>query len=52
MTLSTTNLLATIVASRFATHPGSLGRLCIDYACTGLWVSSHPYPQALAQHGV
>ena len=52
MTLSTTNLLPAILAPRFTTHPSRLGRLCVDYTCTGLWVSSQPYPQALAQHGL
>src|SRR5829696_5405461 len=52
MTLPAANLLPALVAPRFATYPGRLGRLRIDHSRAGLGVSPQPHPQALAQRRV
>ena len=53
VSLAPPDLLAAVVASCFAADPAArLGRLRIDDARAGLWVSPQPCPQTLAQRYV
>jgi hypothetical protein len=48
MALTAFDLLASIVATLFATYPGSLHRLAVDYPGAGLRVSLEAYSYPLA----
>ena len=48
VSLSAADLLTAVVASCFAAYPACLGRLRIDYARAGLWVSAQSRPRSAA----
>jgi len=52
MSLTAFDLLASVVATLFSTHSGSLYRLAVYYAGTGLRVSLEANPQALPESSI
>ena len=52
MTLSSFDLLATIVTALFPTHRGTLDRLRIHHARAGLGISLQAHPQAFSESSV
>jgi hypothetical protein len=49
---SALHFLAAVVTTLFSAHSGSLDRLAIHYACTGLRISLPANPQAFPHCGV
>ena len=52
MTLCAFDLLSTVVSALFSAHRGTLDRLGIHYACTGLGISLRSDPKAFSDSPV